>query len=169
MTRLFAAIRTLVYMAGFVFVWGWLSLQVDGLARSVLPTLSASFHLLGLVFMVCGGLVALGCAAAFVLEGEGTPAPFDAPRALVPSGPYRWVRNPMYLGALLVLLGFGLWRGSLAIALFTIPAAVSAHLFVVCYEEPTLRRRFGLRYELYRAAVRRWMPKPPTAGGGQAA
>jgi protein-S-isoprenylcysteine O-methyltransferase Ste14 len=168
MTRLFAAIRTLAYMAGFVYVWGLLAVQVERLGDDVLPTLPP-LRLLAWVFMGCGGLLALACAAAFVMEGQGTPAPFDAPRALVPRGPYRWVRNPMYLGALLLLLGFGLWRGSLAILLFTIPAAVSAHLLVVFYEEPTLRRRFGSQYAAYVARVHRWIPKPPTSTRAPAA
>jgi len=103
----------------------------------------------------------LSCVGWFVVAGRGTPAPFDPPRSFVPGGPYRWVRNPMYLGALLVLIGFGLWHASLSMVLLALPALALAHLFVVLYEEPTLRRRFGMPYVAYLALVNRWVPKPP--------
>lgn len=70
----------------------------------------------------------------------------------------------MYLGALLVLIGFGLWHASLSMVLLALPALTLAHLFVVLYEEPTLRRRFGLPYLAYQALVNRWIPKPPRGG-----
>src|SRR6266566_2162768 len=155
----FAGVRALVYMTGFVFLWGWLALQ----ARSVyggLPV-SAGFRPVGAALMVAGGMVVVSCAGWFLVAGRGTPAPFDAPRAFVAGGPYRWVRNPMYLGALLVLIGFGLWHQSLSMVLLALPAAAVAHLFVVWYEEPTLRRRFGLPYVGYLALVHRWLPKRP--------
>jgi protein-S-isoprenylcysteine O-methyltransferase Ste14 len=73
----------------------------------------------------------------------------------------------MYLGALLVLIGFGLWHASLAMLLLALPALALAHFFVVLYEEPTLRRRFGLPYVAYLARVRRWIPTPPRGNRGQ--
>jgi len=155
----FAAVRSLVYMTGFVFLWGWLALQ----ARFVyggLP-LTAGLRPVGAALMAAGGVVVVSRAGWFLVAGRGTPAPFDAPRAFVAGGPYRWVRNPMYLGALLVLIGFGLWHQSLSMVLLAIPAAAVAHLFVVWYEEPTLRRRFGLPYVAYLALVHRWLPKRP--------
>ena len=161
MIRLLAAVRSLVYMTGFVLLWGWLALQVRRLADGAVPDLPLAGRSAGAALMVLGGMLALWCVAVFVVEGRGTPAPFDPPRSLVPRGPYRWVRNPMYLGALLVLIGFGAWHTSLAMVLFAVPAAALAHLFVVLYEEPTLERRFGLPYIAYRALVNRWLPKRP--------
>jgi protein-S-isoprenylcysteine O-methyltransferase Ste14 len=159
LTELMAALRTLVYMTGFVFVWGWLALQVRSLGwGGALPQESRA---VGTVLMIVGGLLVLSCVGWFVVVGRGTPAPFDPPRSFVPGGPYRWVRNPMYLGALLVLIGFGLWHASLSMALLALPALALAHLFVVLYEEPTLRRRFGPPYAAYLALVNRWVPKPP--------
>jgi protein-S-isoprenylcysteine O-methyltransferase Ste14 len=67
----------------------------------------------------------------------------------------------MYLGGLLILVGFGLWHGSLSMVLLALPALALAHLFVALYEEPTLRRRFGVPYVTYLAQVNRWVPKPP--------
>lgn len=159
MTELLAALRALVYLTGFVFVWGWLALQVRSLGwGGALPQESRA---VGTVLMIAGGLLVLSCVGWFVVVGRGTPAPFDPPRSFVPGGPYRWVRNPMYLGALLVLIGFGLWHASLSMVLLTLPALALAHLFVVLYEEPTLRRRFGPPYAAYLTLVNRWVPKPP--------
>jgi protein-S-isoprenylcysteine O-methyltransferase Ste14 len=159
MPTVLMAIRAIVYMAGFVLLWGWLALQLRSVGpNSVLP---AGTRLPGALLMILGGALVLTCVAWFVVVGRGTPAPFDAPRSFVPGGPYRWVRNPMYLGALVLLVGFGLWYRSLAMALFALPAFVLAHLFVVLYEEPALRHRFGLPYDEYLALVNRWVPKPP--------
>ncbi len=159
MTWVFAGVRALVYMTGFVFLWGWVALQARSLYGGfLLPT---GFRPVGAALIIAGGTVVVSCAGWFLVAGRGTPAPFDAPRAFVAGGPYRWVRNPMYLGALPVLIGFGLWHRSLSMALLALPAAAAAHLFVVWYEEPTLRRRFGLPYVAYLALVNRWLPKRP--------
>jgi protein-S-isoprenylcysteine O-methyltransferase Ste14 len=160
MTQIFAALRALVYATGFVLLWGWLALQVRAIAGDV--ALPASGRVVGAALMIVGGTLALACVAWFVVVGRGTPAPFDPPRSFVPGGPYRWVRNPMYLGAFAVLIGFGLWHASLFMVLFVVPAATAAHLFVVWYEEPTLRRSFGQPYTTYLAHVNRWVPKPPS-------
>jgi protein-S-isoprenylcysteine O-methyltransferase Ste14 len=160
MTQIFTAVRALVYMTGFVFLWGWLALQARTIAGDV--ALPASGRVVGAALMILGGMLALACVAWFVVVGRGTPAPFDPPRAFVPGGPYRWVRNPMYLGAFAVLIGFGLWHASLFMVLFVAPAAAAAHLFVVWYEEPTLRRSFGPPYVTYVAQVNRWVPKSPS-------
>lgn len=160
MIRLLAALRAMVYMAGFLLLWGWLALQLRSVrTESRLP---AEVRVGGIILMVLGGVLVVACVAWFVMVGRGTPAPFDAPRSFVPGGPYRWVRNPMYLGAAVLLVGFGLWHRSLPMALFAIPALALAHVFVVLYEEPTLRQRFGLAYVTYLGTVNRWIPKPPT-------
>jgi protein-S-isoprenylcysteine O-methyltransferase Ste14 len=159
MTELLAALRSLVYMTGFLFLWGWLALRVRSIGGGwALPQESRA---VGIVLMIVGGLVVLSCVGWFVVAGRGTPAPFDPPRSFVPGGPYRWVRNPMYLGALVVLIGFGFWNASLSMVLLALPALALAHLFVALYEEPTLRRRFGVPYVTYLARVNRWVPKPP--------
>lgn len=118
------------------------------------------WDLLGGVPLVAGSYIALRCAFEFAWRGRGTPAPFDAPRRLVVEGMYRYVRNPMYWGAILVLVGqwalFGVgWATVEYIAIF----AVAVHLFVIFYEEPTLRRKFGEEYEEYCRNVPRWAPR----------
>jgi len=75
------------------------------------------------------------------------------------AGPYRWVRNPMYIGAGLVLLGAAMFYGSIGLVLYTIIFWSMAHLFVLFYEEPVLRRKFGTDYDAYTATRRRWMPR----------
>ena len=111
--------------------------------------------------MVIGGVgaaVALWCIFTFAFVGKGTPAPFDPPRRLVIRGPYRFVRNPMYIGALFALIGAALFYGSLPILEYTGLFLLATHLFVILYEEPTLRRTFGEDYAAYCRTVRRWLP-----------
>ena len=109
-------------------------------------------------FVWLWGWVALACVATFVMWGRGTAAPFDPPKVFVAVGPYRCVRNPMYIGAWVVLIGFGLYRRSLAIVVFSALWLLLAHLFVIGYEERVLRRKFGAAYEGYCRAVPRWVP-----------
>jgi protein-S-isoprenylcysteine O-methyltransferase Ste14 len=92
------------------------------------------------------------------LEGRGTPAVFDPPKKFVPHGPYRVVRNPMYIGGVSMLLGWGLYLTSVAMTLFALVAFLIIHIFVLCAEEPGLRKRFGREYENYCHAVPRWIP-----------
>ena len=95
----------------------------------------------------------------FAFIGKGTPAPFDAPRRHVIRGPYRFVRNPMYIGAGITLAGAALFYQSLSILIYAGLFFLATHLFVVLYEEPTLRQTFGSKYEAYCRQVRRWWPK----------
>jgi protein-S-isoprenylcysteine O-methyltransferase Ste14 len=107
-----------------------------------------------------GVAVVLWCEWDFATFGRGTPFPLDAPKQLVARGLYRFVRNPMYVGVLLAILGQALWFESAATLWYAMVAALFFHLFVVFYEEPTLRRKFGESYAQYAKAVPRWMPKP---------
>ncbi len=105
------------------------------------------------------------CVWCFAVVGRGTPGPWDAPRHLVAVGPYRWVRNPIYIGALAVILGEALLFLSMSLLTYAGEAAIVCHLFVIGYEEPTLRRRFGDSYEEYRRAVPRWIPRMTGVSG----
>jgi protein-S-isoprenylcysteine O-methyltransferase Ste14 len=113
----------------------------------------------GAMITVIGAILAIWCIATFVLVGRGTPAPFDPPRRLVFRGPYQYVRNPMYLGAGIALLGAALFYRSAALVTYAIVFLLVTHLFVVAYEEPALRRTFGDEYLAYCNRVRRWVPK----------
>jgi protein-S-isoprenylcysteine O-methyltransferase Ste14 len=120
----------------------------------------------GLVILVAGAALAVACILTFVFAGKGTPAPFDPPRRLVAQGPYRLVRNPMYLGAALVLCGAALFYESIPLAAYAVLFLVITHLFVLFYEEPTLRQTFGNDYEVYSRRVGRWWPKRGTQVSG---
>jgi len=160
MKTLFIALRAAVFGAGFIFLWGWVALSLhDRYDASLGIELAGWARALGVALMAAGGIVAFACVATFVTRGEGTPAPFDPPRKFVAAGPYQFVRNPMYIGGFMVLLGFGLYERSTAILLFTLPWLLSAHLFVILYEEPHLRATFGTPYQAYCRTVRRWLPR----------
>jgi protein-S-isoprenylcysteine O-methyltransferase Ste14 len=113
----------------------------------------------GMLLGACGTVLALACILTFVFIGRGTPAPFDPPRRLVVLGPYRFVRNPMYLGAGLALAGAALFYQSIRLLAYAGVFLVITHIFVVSYEEPTLRRIFDGDYETYCERVGRWWPK----------
>lgn len=162
MRTLFTAFRAITFGSGFVFLWGWVALALHRDYDAQLGfSLPAWTHALGILLMVGGGTLALACVAAFVVDGHGTPAPFDPPRKFVAVGPYRLVRNPMYLGGFATLFGFGLYEQAPVILLFALPWLLCAHLFVVSYEEPHLRSTFGPTYDAYCRSVRRWLPHFP--------
>jgi protein-S-isoprenylcysteine O-methyltransferase Ste14 len=100
----------------------------------------------------------LWCFWDFTFKGRGTPLPVDPPTQLVASGLYRHVRNPIYLSVMLILAAHFLWFGYWSLLVYAGAAFLGTHLFVIFYEEPGLRRRFGPAYEEYLAAVPRWIP-----------
>jgi protein-S-isoprenylcysteine O-methyltransferase Ste14 len=103
----------------------------------------------------------LWCLHAFATAGRGTPGPWDPPRRVVASGPYRWVRNPIYLAALTVIVGEAWLFHSTALLLYGAAAAAFFHLIVLAYEEPVLRHRFGEPYRHYLRTTPRWLPRRP--------
>lgn len=133
------------------------------LARRVAaPAAPAPLAALGAVLVVAGSAALLACVAAFARHG-GTPAPPDAPPRLVARGLYRFVRNPMYVAAFTILAGQAILRPHPLLFAYAGAILAGFHVFVVAYEEPTLRRRFGPSYEEYLARVPRWIPRPPRA------
>src|SRR6266516_6070755 len=140
----------LVFVPGTVLEW-------SGVAR---PARWGPVPVVGLVAAALGLALALWCVLTFALVGRGTPAPFDPPRRLVVRGPYRFVRNPMYIGAGLALAGAALFYRSWPLVGYTVLFLSITHLFVRLYEEPTLRRLFGVEYDAYCRRVKRWWPTP---------
>ena len=131
-------------------------LQASGIGP---PTTLGLLKVAGALVGVAGGALALWGILAFAFVGKGTPAPFDPPRRLVVAGPYRYVRNPMYIGAGLALAGAAMFYGSLPLLGYTGLFLLVTHAFVVFYEEPTLARLFGQQYRAYRTRVHRWLPR----------
>ena len=139
-----------------------------GSVAGLIPWLLTRWHahdvwtplrVLGGVMIVVSAAGVLRAFARFVVEGLGTPAPVAPPRRLVVTGEFRYVRNPIYIAILAVIVGQALLLGR---AVLLADAAVTALVFaawVRIYEEPTLRRQFGEEYETYRRAVPAWLPR----------
>lgn len=157
--KVHAGLRTLVYMTGFVLLWVWLALTVRRFDAVLGVVQWRPATTVGMVLMMLGAGLAAVCGGVFAVRGRGTPAVFDPPREFVALGPYRYVRNPMYLGGVLLLAGLGLVLRSHSVLLLALLAAVLAHLFVVLVEEPGLERRFGDSFLRYRSMVPRWLPR----------
>ncbi len=138
-----------MFLPGRVLLWSGI----------VAPVSIGVAQVAGIVIAASGAVLALSCIVTFIVIGHGTPAPFDPPRRLVVVGPYRLVRNPMYIGAGLVLAGAALFYESWALLGYCAAFAFTTHLFAVLYEEPTLRATFGAPYLRYCERVQRWWPK----------
>jgi protein-S-isoprenylcysteine O-methyltransferase Ste14 len=163
--RLWTLIKTLLFTAigpGTVAVYIPLRLHIGLLATR--PS--------GAVGAVAAGLLAFGlglylvCAWTFAVVGLGTPAPIDPPTRLVVHGPYRWTRNPMYVAVLSVLAGEALIARSAALGMYVAAVLLGFNAFVLLFEEPVLRHRFGPAYGEYCARVPRWIPIRPSPSRG---
>lgn len=156
---MFVAFRAITYATLFIgLLLIYLPTRVLSRSGIVRPNVIEGPQIMGMIVGSAGAVVALSCIVTFVWIGKGTPAPFDPPRRLVIRGPYRFVRNPMYVGASLVLAGAALFYESLPLLVYVGVFFLVSHLFVLLYEEPTLRRTFGPEYEAYCHRVRRWWP-----------
>jgi len=114
---------------------------------------------LGAAILAQGAAILLVCVAEFSRRGRATPAPIDAPRVLVVTGLYRYVRNPMYVGVTAALAGWALLFESSGLAFYGLCVFAGFNAFVILYEEPVLARRFGEEYRRYRSTVGRWLPR----------
>jgi len=160
MTRGTAIIGTILFFAiGPVTVAGivpwWISRWDVGPAFLEIGPL----RFLGGAMIAAGLPVLIEAFARFAVEGLGTPAPIAPPRHLVLRGTYRYVRNPIYVADLSIIFGQGILFGNVDLVAYGMVFWLACHLFVVFYEEPTLRRRFGNDYEQFCAAVPRWLPR----------
>ena len=113
----------------------------------------------GGLLILAGGYLLLECFGRFAWQGGGTPAPVAPPERLVVSGPYRRVRNPMYVAVLTLILGQAALFADPRLVVYGLAVWAAFHIFVLVYEEPTLRRSFPRDYAAYFAAVPRWLPR----------
>lgn len=155
------ALKTLIFsilvpgtVAGII---PWLLLQGSGNLVLRIP----SVWMIGLLPLLLGVGLYLWCAGAFTFIGKGTPAPIDAPKVLVVQGMYRWVRNPMYIAVLSVVIGEAILFRSILLVEYALVLWGMFHMFVVFVEEPLLRSQFGASYETYFRTVPRWLPRLP--------
>lgn len=141
-------------------------LALPGVVAFAVPLLIASARgaramlvVPGVVVVLCGVVLLLWCVRDFLVTGEGTLAPWDPPRHLVVRGPYRHVRNPMYVGVLTLVTGWAILFASPTLAAYAVVLAVGFHVRVRTSEEPWLAARSGEGWQRYRANVRRWWPR----------
>ena len=139
-------------------VAGYVPWRFFGLSR-LRPDFANPLDLLGLLLIGAGAALLAACIWKFASRGRGTLAPVDPPKELVVHGLYRYVRNPMYLSVATILLGEALLARSRALLVYWAIFFAAANLFVVLYEEPTLRRQFGESYDRYTQRVGRWLPR----------
>ena len=153
------AITSLIVGSAFFALWfwllpGWLGFHVE--LASVTP-----WRWIAAIPSVLGFAIALRCVWDFGWTGRGTPAPVAPPQRLVVVGFYRYVRNPMYVGFFTGWAGLWIIFGQINTTAVTVTAVavLGVALFVIFYEEPTLRGKFGSDYEAYCRNVRRWLPR----------
>ena len=161
------AIRSLFWamvMPGVVA--GYVPWRYFGLRRARVDA-SDPLQLLGLLCIAIGTALLAACIVEFARSGRGTLSPVDPPRHLVVRGLYRYVRNPMYLSVTTIVLGEFLLLRTPPLALYWAIWFVVVNLFVIGYEEPYLRDRFGASYDAYTRQVGRWIPRirQPSAPG----
>ena len=119
----------------------------------------APLRVVGVILLAAGAIVLIHSFVRFVREGSGTPAPVAPTDRLVVGGLYRYVRNPMYLGVVVIIVGQGLALLQPVLLVYAAAVWVVVGAFVHWYEEPILSRRFGAQYEVYRRAVPAWLPR----------
>ncbi|GAB3926987.1 methyltransferase family protein [Larkinella terrae] len=114
-------------------------------------------HYLGIGIWFLGLIILTDCIIRFATEGRGTISPADPTKRLVVKGLYRFSRNPMYVGVMLVLIGEAVFCPAIALWMYTISVFIAVSVFVITHEEPRLRNDFGADYEEYCRRVRRWI------------
>jgi protein-S-isoprenylcysteine O-methyltransferase Ste14 len=154
--RAFAILKTLVFT---IFVPGAVAGYMPyRLLRQPIKPFFDVLGIIGTISTVLGAAGYLTCAWNFAYYGLGTPAPIDPPKTLIVQGLNRYVRNPMYLSVLLVILGEAALFHARNLLIYAACVCFIAYLFVLLYEEPALSRKFGESYEHYRHSVPRWIP-----------
>ena len=142
-----------------VLVPGSVGVYLPMLIAGDTPAAPGMGALLAFPIFGLGAAIYAWCVWDFATFGRGTPAPIDAPVKLVVRGLYHYVRNPMYVGVLTVLLGWVLVFQTGTMLLYAVVVGSLFHGFVLFYEEPTLQRLFGAEYDEYCSRVGRWIPR----------
>jgi len=156
-----------VLMPGVVA--GYIPWRLFGVDRSIFDSVDARL-IVGLVVFITGVVLLAVCVWEFAKRGRGTLSPVDPPTQLVVRGLYRYVRNPMYLAVSLILFGEAIAARSVDLVIYWAVFFTITNLFIIGFEEPDLRRRFGASYDEYTARVGRWIPSrsfKATESGGE--
>ena len=158
-TQTLLAARSLLWvilMPGIVA--GYVPWRYFGVGHALRDGIGAA-EIVGLACVTAGIALLAVCVWEFATSGRGTLSPVDPPTRLVIRGLYRYVRNPMYVAVSTILLGEAIVARSIDLVIYWAVFFLLANLFVIGYEEPYLRRRFGASYEEYTASVGRWIPR----------
>jgi protein-S-isoprenylcysteine O-methyltransferase Ste14 len=155
-------VKTIIVLPGNVVVFIpaiilWVSARLG-----YSPKLAAAAQLLFWVALLAASIglcLSIWTATLFVKVGKGTPAPWDPPKKLVIRGPYCYVRNPMILGVMFMLLAESLLLQSLSIAAWLVVFFIGNSIYFPLVEEKSLEKRFGDDYRVYKAHVGRWIPR----------
>ena len=145
------------YYGVTIAILPWLAMSVET-SLGVMRQPSAVLRAASAFLAVSGAALQLWCIVLLQKIGRGTPSPAYPPERLVVKGPYKWCRNPINCGELMVVLGLSGWFASPAVLAYTVLAGLAFHLFIVLYEEPKHLKRFGPGYAQYRRDVNRWIP-----------
>ncbi len=151
-------IRTLIFT---IFIPGFWTVMMPYwlLPRGSRPALGGP-RAAGWLLIAAGIALYFACAFwGFAVRGKGTPLPLDPPKKLVVVGPYKVVRNPMYWSVAFVILGEAAVFHSVALVDLAMVLLVAANLFVLFFEEPALRQKFGAEYDEYCRQVPRWLAR----------
>ena len=158
--RWFSLLRSAIYASVFITLQMWFFPRWVGIHGRWDAAMATPWRWAGVIPLVVGSVIMIACVFRFGTTGEGTPFPADPPRKFVAVGPYRWSRNPMYFGMALTLIGeavlFADWSQWQRIAVYAVALGAITECFVVFYEEPTLRKKFGAEYEEFCQRVPRW-------------
>lgn len=127
------------------------------MGREILPAVWEANHFIGAGLMAVGATLAGACILRFATEGKGTLSPLDPTKKLVIRGLYKYSRNPMYVGVMLIMAGETLFSWSLALTIYTLVIFIAFNLFIIMHEEPRCRRDFGDEYADYCRQARRWV------------
>lgn len=153
-----ATMATILVPGSFCFLVPYFIIKASLPAPTPVPI--AAQILAGLL-VLCGLIMVVWVSVAFVRKGQGTPIPLEPPKQLVIQGLFRYVRNPMYVGALLILLGEIFFFKSVWLLLYALGLWSALHTFLIVFEEPQLIKRFGAEFIEYMQTVPRWIPKVP--------
>lgn len=139
-------------VAGLIPLW-----IVSGNVKWWPLKLSGINHYAGFILFTGGVVILFSCIISFALKGRGTLSPVDPTKKLVVDGLYRFSRNPMYLGVLMILIGETVYFQSIYLSFYLIVIFLAFSVFIRLHEEPRLLRDFGLEYQQYCKKVRRWI------------
>lgn len=128
-------------------------------SRDIFIFNTQSFYYFAIPFYIIGTGIIIWCSVDMIQKGKGTPAHLDPPKKLIVNGLYRYTRNPIYVGALLVLLGHIVWFGSGLVIIYFVLFLLAYQILITLIEEPILRNTFGVEYEEYCQKVPRWIPR----------